>query len=106
MANDIWQQEFPFESRFFDQAGYRQHYVDEGQGSPILMVHGNPTWSFYYRHLLAAFRESHRVIAVDHIGCGLSDKPQKYRYRLHQHIDNLKKLAKMKKDILRSKIES
>ncbi|MEE2643262.1 MAG: alpha/beta fold hydrolase [Planctomycetota bacterium] len=93
MGTDIWQQEFPFESRFIDQKGVRQHYVDEGQGEPILMVHGNPTWSFYYRHLMAAFRESHRVIAVDHVGCGLSDKPQKYRYRLHQHLDNLKHLV-------------
>lgn len=93
MGNDIWQEEFPFESRFFDQDGIQQHYVDEGQGEPILMVHGNPTWSFYYRHLLAAFRETHRVIAVDHVGCGLSDKPQKYKYRLHQHVDNLKRLV-------------
>lgn len=93
MGNDIWQQEFPFESRFFDQDGIRQHYVDEGSGNPIVMVHGNPTWSFYYRHLLAAFRDHHRVIAVDHIGCGLSDKPQNYRYRLHQHIDNLKRIV-------------
>lgn len=93
MGNDIWQEEFPFESRFFDQDGVQQHYVDEGQGDPILMVHGNPTWSFYYRHLMAAFRESHRVIAVDHVGCGLSDKPQNYKYRLHQHVDNLKRLV-------------
>ena len=93
MANDIWQQEYPYESKFFDQNGIQQHYVDEGQGEPILMVHGNPTWSFYYRHLLAEFRETHRVIAVDHVGCGLSDKPQKYRYRLHQHVDNLKRIV-------------
>lgn len=92
MGNDIWQQEFPFESRFFSHDGVRQHYVDEGTGSPIVMVHGNPTWSFYYRHLLSAFRSTHRVIAADHIGCGLSDKPQKYTYRLAQHIANLKKL--------------
>lgn len=93
MGNDIWQQEFPFESRFFDQGGFRQHYIDEGQGSPVLMVHGNPTWSFYYRHLMAALRDTHRVIAVDHIGCGLSDKPQKYKYRLYQHVENLKRLV-------------
>lgn len=93
MGTDIWQQEYPFESRFFDHDGVRQHYVDEGQGDPILMVHGNPTWSFYYRHLLSAFRDSHRVIAVDHVGCGLSDKPQNYKYRLQQHVDNLKHLV-------------
>ena len=65
------------------------HYVDEGQGPPLLMVHGNPTWSFYWRRLIHAFRSDYRVIAVDHVGCGLSDKPQQYPYTLQQHIDNL-----------------
>lgn len=91
--NKNWQKEYPFESKFFDQGGLKQHYIDEGTGSPVLMVHGNPTWSFYYRHLVSAFRDSHRMVAVDHIGCGLSDKPQKYKYRLTQHIENLKRLV-------------
>ena len=91
--NKNWQKEYPFESKFFDQGGLKQHYIDEGTGSPLLMVHGNPTWSFYYRHLVSAFRDSHRMVAVDHIGCGLSDKPQKYKYRLTQHIENLKRLV-------------
>ena len=51
------------------------HYVDEGQGAPVLMVHGNPSWSFYYRNLISQLKSSHRVIAPDHIGCGRSDKP-------------------------------
>jgi haloalkane dehalogenase len=69
------------------------HYLDEGSGEPMLMIHGNPTWSFYYRNLVAAFSVSNRVIVPDHIGCGLSDKPQDYEYILKHHIDNLEKLV-------------
>ncbi len=64
-------------------------YVDEGAGRPVVMLHGNPTWSFYYRRLIAAMRGSRRVIAPDHMGCGLSDKPQDYPYTLADHIANL-----------------
>jgi haloalkane dehalogenase len=53
------------------------------------MLHGNPTWSFYYRRLIPPLSQSHRVIVPDHIGCGLSDKPQDYHYTLEQHIQNL-----------------
>src|SRR2546426_1096782 len=56
------------------------------------MLHGNPTWSFYYRALIAAFSLTHRVVAPDHMGCGLSDKPQAYSYTLAQHINNLEAL--------------
>lgn len=58
------------------------------------MVHGNPTWSFYYRRLIALLSKTHRVIAVDHLGCGLSDKPQDYDYCLQNHINNLDSLLK------------
>lgn len=68
----------------------RMHYIDSGAGGEcILCVHGNPTWSFYYREVVAQFQSQTRVIAVDHIGCGLSDKPQAYPYCLEQHIANL-----------------
>ncbi len=80
---------YPFESRFLDLGGVRYHYLDEGRGEPIVMVHGNPTWSFYYRHLIMDLRKEYRVIAPDHIGCGLSDKPQQYEYTLERHIANL-----------------
>jgi haloalkane dehalogenase len=53
------------------------------------MVHGNPTWSYYYRNLITLLSGDHRVIAVDNLGCGLSDKPQDYPYRLSDHIENL-----------------
>ncbi len=92
MVNGIWRAEYPFYSHYLDIDGQRMHYLDEGQGEPIVMLHGNPTWSFYYRRLVTAFRTSHRVIAPDHIGCGLSDKPQDYPYTLRQHIDNLERL--------------
>ncbi|MCJ8347675.1 alpha/beta fold hydrolase [bacterium] len=83
---------YPFESKYMDIDGLQYHYFDEGEGDPILMVHGNPTWSFYYRNLASAFKNSNRVIAVDHIGCGLSSKPQQYDYTLENHISNLEKL--------------
>lgn len=70
----------------------RFHYLDEGSGNPLLMVHGNPTWSFYWRNLAIEFRQHFRVLVPDHIGCGLSDKPQTYDYSLAQHIRNLVEL--------------
>jgi pimeloyl-ACP methyl ester carboxylesterase len=69
------------------------HYLDEGSGKPLLMVHGNPTWSFYFRNLVQEFRTGHRVVVPDHIGCGLSDKPQHYRYTLARHAANLESLV-------------
>jgi cis-3-alkyl-4-acyloxetan-2-one decarboxylase len=77
------------ESRYLALGRHRLHYVDEGAGQPLLFVHGNPTWSFYWRNLIAGLRDQHRCIAVDHIGCGLSDKPQDYTYTLQQRIDDL-----------------
>ena len=65
------------------------HYVDEGVGEPLLFVHGNPTWSFYWRNLILGLRDRCRCIAVDHVGCGLSDKPQEYRYTLAGRIEDL-----------------
>jgi haloalkane dehalogenase len=81
----------PFESRFLDLAGLRYGYLDEGQGEPVVMLHGNPTWSFFFRNLIAGLRDRYRVIAPDHIGCGLSDKPdeRRYEYRLHRRVDDL-----------------
>jgi haloalkane dehalogenase len=84
-----WQSLFPFTSRWQNVGGQQMHYVDEGRGAPILMVHGNPTWSFYWRNLIGPLREEYRVLAVDHIGCGLSDKPRDYTYHLEQHTRNL-----------------
>ena len=84
--------QYPYTSRYTKIEGHRLHYLDEGNGPVVLLLHGNPTWSFYYRNLIRDLKKSHRVIAVDHIGCGLSDKPVNYAYTLENHINNLQKL--------------
>ncbi|RKX35870.1 MAG: alpha/beta hydrolase [Verrucomicrobia bacterium] len=84
--------QYPFESRFLDLDGHRLHYVDEGSGPAVLMVHGNPTWSFFYRDLIRELSATHRCIAVDHLGCGLSDKPADHTYNLASHIKSLQRL--------------
>jgi len=85
---------YPFKSRYMDLDGLKYHFVDEGSGDPIIMIHGNPTWSFYYRNLVTALSPQFRTIAVDHIGCGLSDKPdiKTYDYRLKNRVADLKTL--------------
>ncbi|MFK7818524.1 MAG: alpha/beta fold hydrolase [Planctomycetaceae bacterium] len=85
--------EYPFESHFAEIDGHQYHYVDEGEGDVLLFVHGNPSWSFAWRNLIKEFSKTHRCIAVDHIGCGMSDKPQDYPYRLENHISNLRSLV-------------
>ena len=84
---------YPFVGQWLDLDGLRYHYVDEGAGEPVVCVHGNPTWSFYYRDLIKSLRSSYRVLAVDHIGCGLSDKPDdsRYEYTLHRRADDLER---------------
>ena len=84
---------YPFESHFMDMNGFKYHYVDEGTGAPVIMVHGNPTWSFYYRRLIQSLCPKYRAIAVDHIGCGLSDKPSQdqYNYTLDSRISDLER---------------
>jgi pimeloyl-ACP methyl ester carboxylesterase len=84
---------YPWAGEYLELAsGDRLHYLDEGEGKPVLMVHGNPTWSFYYRNLVRELSSSYRCVAVDHMGCGLSDKPQDYPYTLQQHVKNLSDL--------------
>ena len=82
---------YPFEGKILDLDGLRYHYLDEGSGSPVVMVHGNPTWSFYYRDLVLALRDQYRAVAPDHIGCGRSDKPDdsRYEYTLERRVQDL-----------------
>lgn len=82
---------YPFENNFLELNQLKYHYLDEGQGDPVVMVHGNPSWSFYYRNLAKTLRDRYRVIVPDHIGCGLSDKPgdEDYSYTLKQRVDDL-----------------
>jgi cis-3-alkyl-4-acyloxetan-2-one decarboxylase len=86
--------DYPFAAHYLDRQGLRYHYLDEGTGAPVVMVHGNPTWSFYYRHLVLALRDSQRCIVPDHIGCGRSDKPDdsRYEYTLKSRVDDLEAL--------------
>lgn len=87
--------EYPFASHWFrvDVSGFDdcvQHYVDEGNGPVLLMVHGNPTWSFAWRRLISDLSHDYRVIAIDHLGCGFSAKPQRRDlYTLDGHISRL-----------------
>lgn len=84
---------YPFKSNLFSPDGvHHMNYVDEGSGTPIVMVHGNPTWSFYYRNLGLIFKKNYRVIIPDHMGMGLSDKPKKYDFSIKNHMDNFGKL--------------
>ncbi len=85
---------YPFESHHLVvDGGHRLHYLDEGTGPTLLMVHGNPTWSFLYRHLILGLRDRYRCIAIDHVGCGLSDKPQDWTYRVPDHAANVAQLV-------------
>lgn len=83
---------FPFEPRFIEAEGIRLHYVDEGprDAAPILMLHGNPTWSYMYRIPIRSLSErGHRCIAFDHMGFGRSSKPPELRrYTLATHVAN------------------
>jgi haloalkane dehalogenase len=81
---------YPFRSRWLELAEGKIHYVDEGDGEPVLFVHGTPTWSFEYRHLIAALRGGHRCIAVDHLGFGLSDRPAAADYTPEAHAARLR----------------
>ena len=80
---------FPFAPHFSDAPGFRMHYVDEGSGEPVLLLHGEPTWGYLFRELIATLRERRRVIAPDHMGVGKSETPPGRRYDLAAHIDAL-----------------
>lgn len=83
---------YPFASHWLDVPGAKMHYVDEGSGPPILLVHGTPGWSFEYRELIRQLSKRHRCIAPDMIGFGLSDKPADWRYTLENHTEGLRQL--------------
>ncbi len=80
---------YPHTSNFIQIDGYNMHYIDEGQGEVLVFVHGTPTWSFLYRKMIQQFSATHRCIAVDHLGFGLSDKPKDYNYTPEQLSKNL-----------------
>lgn len=88
--------DYSFDPHYAVTNGQRMHYLDEGDSAadPLVMVHGNPSWSYYYRKLVLALSDKYRCIVPDHIGMGLSDKPAEadYRFTLEQRIDDLEAL--------------
>jgi haloalkane dehalogenase len=94
MENADWidRNEYPFASHHFQTLAGKLHYVDEGQGEVVVMLHGNPTWSFLYRKLIKRLSPHYRCIAPDHTGFGLSDKPVDWNYLPEEHAKNLEAL--------------
>ncbi len=92
--------DYSFDHHYHFVKGLRLHYLDEGPKNgdentdPVVMVHGNPSWSFYYRKLVLALRSDYRCIVPDHIGMGMSDKPDDeiYRFTLDQRVDDIESL--------------
>jgi pimeloyl-ACP methyl ester carboxylesterase len=89
---------YPFESHYLNIGGHRYHYVEEGKGKPVVMLHGNPSWSFYYRKLIQRLSPNYRCLAPDHIGMGYSDKPgdDSYSYTLPQRVKDLEEFLEAK----------
>jgi len=87
--------DYPFAPKsFVHPSGITQSYLDEGEGDPVVMLHGNPSWSYYWRHLVLGLRDEYRCIVPDHIGMGLSDKPADadYSYTLRSRVQDLDRL--------------
>jgi haloalkane dehalogenase len=80
--------EYPFESHFFKLPVGNMHYIDQGKGDPVVMVHGNPGWSFEFRNLIKVMSITNRCIVPDHIGFGFSDKPLNWDYLPSLHAAN------------------
>ena len=93
-ANETFDQTWTFKPQFFHGAGFSMHYVDEGQGDPILCLHGEPTWGYLYRNFIPSLAKSHRVIVPDHMGFGKSETPQDREYSIKAHTENLIALVK------------
>lgn len=93
-SDDMVAQLMPYRAHYIGDEGRRQHFLDEGDGPPVVMVHGNPTWCFYYRNLVGRLRDRFRCIVPDHIGCGRSDAPKDsdYGYTLEDRVDDLERL--------------
>ncbi len=87
MAAPAWldRKAWPYEGRQHASPDGSMHYIDEGSGPPVVLVHGTPTWSFEWRHVIAALASSHRVIAADHLGFGLSARPAQASYTPEAH---------------------
>jgi haloalkane dehalogenase len=85
---------YPFDNKWLSLPSGDLHYVDEGQGDPVLFSHGTPTWSFEWRHLIRALSSTHRCIAPDHLGFGLSDRPRDASYAPEAHAQRFSAFTK------------
>ena len=88
-ADETFDGTWPFAPRFCEAAGFRQHYIDEGAGRPIVLLHGQPTWGYIYRRFVPELAKTHRVIVPDHMGFGKSETPADRDYTLREHVGNL-----------------
>lgn len=93
-ANATFNGTWPFKPNFSDAPGFRMHYVDEGEGDPIMLLHGEPTWGYLYRNFIPELSKTHRVIVPDHMGFGKSETPQDRIYTHRTHVENLVALIK------------
>lgn len=85
--------QYDFADHYQEVDGHRMHYVDEGKGETILMLHGNPTWSYLYRHIIHGLRDDYRCVAPDHIGFGMSDKPPGVDLSMRAHAARIDKFV-------------
>jgi pimeloyl-ACP methyl ester carboxylesterase len=92
-AHETFDGTFPHAPHFSSAPGFRMHFVDEGTGPVLLFLHGEPTWGYLFRTLVAGFSGTHRVVVPDHMGFGKSETPADRTYRVQDHIDNLEALV-------------
>lgn len=88
-ADETFDGTWPFAPHFCDAGGFRQHYVQEGSGRPVLLLHGQPTWGYIWRRFIPPLATTHRVVVPDHMGFGKSETPQDREYTLSTHVANL-----------------
>ena len=91
--NETFDNTWPYKARYSSAPGFAMHYIDEGNGEPLLFLHGEPTWGYLFRHQIAALRNTYRVFVPDHMGFGKSETPDHRNYFLQDHIDNLEALV-------------
>lgn len=88
------ERQLPYRRRLLDIDGHRVHFIDEGEGKPVLMMHGNPTWSYLWRKVIARLQGDFRLVAPDLIGLGLSDKPRRLsEHSVDMHVTTMMKLV-------------
>jgi len=92
-ASETFDGTWPFEARYSEASGFKQHYVDEGpaNGEVVLCLHGEPTWGYLYRNMIGLLSEDYRVVVPDHMGFGKSETPQDRVYTLQTHVENLER---------------